>query len=518
MAVKAAESPTIGRTHSRKIAPITSRAAGSPGRIVKMFCALAAAGLVSACQTTENDYTPPVQLPAQFTESGEAALPDEWWRSFDDPVLDELIEQALAGSLTIRAAWDRLAQARATATKAGASLFPTLDGEAGASRQRQKAIVSSTNSRQRVTSATDLSLGLVGSYEVDLWGELRSSRDAARFDLNASEEDLKTAAITLSAEVAVIWYQMIEQYGQIDLLLSQAETNEKVLEVVTLRFRRGQVQATDVLRQRQLVESNRGDLILAETKAQVLGHQLAILLGRTPTALDVPRVNALMTLPDLPDTGIPADLVNRRPDIRKAYFDVLAADRRTAAAVADRFPRLTLTARTTTSGEDLRDLFDNWLASLAANLVAPLFDAGERKAEVERTRAVTSQALNEYGQTVLESLGEVEDALIQEANQRTYIASLEKQIELSDQAVERVRDTYISGGEDYLRVLDALLTIQSLERTYLEAQRQLIEFRIDLCRALGGGWEITAPDGSILATQTAPSIKLQSIADQRRGG
>lgn len=502
--------------------PAGDRAEGWPRRTGALcraarFVAVAClAFTVAACQTTGLDSRPPVTLPATFSATGTAALPDKWWRSFDDPVLDDLIEAALADNLSIHSAWDRLVQAEATARKAGASLLPTLDGEAGLSGKREKGL--NTAGRRVVGSTSDLSLGLSSSYEADLWGGISSTRDAARLDANATEEDLKTAATTLASDVAKTWYQLTETYGQIDLLSRQLATDEQVLEIVTLKFRRGQVTASDVLQQRQQVESKRGDLVIAESSARVLEHKLAILLGKAPTSLEIPQINALVTLPDLPGTGLPADLVRRRPDLRKAYFAVLAADRRTAAAIADRFPSLTLTARVETSGEYVRDLFTNWLGSLAAGLVAPLFDAGERAAEVERTRAVTSEALNDYGTAVLEALGEVEDALVQEANQRRYLTSLESQIELADQAFQRIRDTYIGGAADYIEVLNALLTSQTLERTYLQAQRQLIEYRVDLYRALGGGWEMTRPEGTGVAAETSRSTDLQPVAEQGRKG
>lgn len=474
-----------------------------------------ALAVLAACETTQSDYAPPVSVPEGFSKSGSSVLPDRWWLSLNDPVLDELMDQALSGNLNIRSAWDRLFQAEAEVRKAGAGLFPTLDADAGISGTRKTASVSSGG--RDSSSAADLSLGLSSSYEVDLWGRVRSGRDAEEFDLRASEEDLKTTAITLSSEVAATWYQLVEEYGQIDLLNDQADTNRRVLEVITLRFRRGQADAADVIQQRQLIESNRGDRILAESRARVLEHKLSILLGLPPRELEVPRINALVTLPDLPETGVPADLVRRRPDIRKAYFNVLAADRRTAVAVADRFPKLTLTADVGTSGEYVRDLFNNWLGTLAAGLTAPLFDAGERKAEVARTRAVTSEALHDYGQTVLDSLQEVEDALVQEANQRTYIASLEQQIDLSEQALERIRDTYISGTGDYLSVLDALLTDQNLARTLLEAQRELIEFRVDLCRALGGGWQLPRPAAPAAAGKAEKTRNWERVSLTEQG-
>lgn len=476
--------------------------------------ALILATVLAGCQTTSTDYAPPVAVPDGFSAAGTTALPDTWWQSFDDPVLDDLIAQALGGNLNVRSAWDRLVQAEAVARKAGAGLLPSIDGEADLSGTRKKAANSA--GRRVITSSSEISLGLSSSYEVDLWGEIRSTRDAARFDLSASEEDLKTAAITLTADVAATWYQLVEKYGQKDLLASQMATNQQILEVVTLRFRRGQVSATDVLQQRQQIESKQGDIVSTDSDIAVLRHQLAILLGKAPTELEAPRVNALLTLPALPDTGLPAELIRRRPDIRKAYFKVQAADRRTAAAIADRFPRLTLAATVNTSGELVRDLFNNWLGSLAAGLVAPLFDAGERAAEVDRTRAVTAEALNDYGATVLDSLGEVEDALSRESHQRQYLASLEKQIDLSDQAFQRIRDTYVSGASDYLKVLDALLTNQTLERTHLEAQRKLIEYRVNLCRALGGGWEMIRPASAGL-TPDSPT-QPDHAADQGRRG
>ena len=196
----------------------------------------------------------------------------------------------------------------------------------------------------------------------------------------------------------------------------------------------------------------------------------------------------------MPQTGLPAELIQRRPDIRNAYYSVLAADSDVAAAIADRFPRLSLTAGVDVSGAHTRDLFNNWLATIAANLVAPIIDGGLRKAEVDRTRAVASEALHTYGQTILDALGEVEDALIQEQRQRDFITSLDKQLTLAGQVIERVRDRYLQGTVDYQRVLDALISQQELQRSHLTAKRDLVLDRIDLCRALGTGWTLDRPE------------------------
>ncbi len=195
----------------------------------------------------------------------------------------------------------------------------------------------------------------------------------------------------------------------------------------------------------------------------------------------------------LPATGLPAALVQRRPDIRQAYYNVLAADRRVSQAVAERFPRITLTAGVDANAAGVRDLLDNYLATLAANFIAPLIDGGARAAEVRRTEAVLSERLNRYGQTILDGFREVADALAQERRQREFVRSLEKQLELSSAALKRIRQGYLAGTNDYLRVLDAISTDQQLQQRYLTARRTLIQQRIILCRALGGGWELKSP-------------------------
>lgn len=451
--------------------------------------------LVVSCSTAPKEVKPPVKVPSEFSLTGQEALPARWWESFQDPVLNSLVEQSLANNLTLLAVWDRLAQAEAVARKAGAPLWPSADVAGRASRTIQDTETASggvTRSESNPFSA--FSLGLVAEYEVDLWGRVRSNRDAAALDVSASREQVQAAAITLSAAVAFTWYALIEETGQVNLLKEQLDTNEKVLELITLRFRRGQSEAADVLQQRQLVESRRGDLVVAQSRTAVRSHQLAILLGRPPAGLVVDDTAKLTSLPALPAVGLPSDLVLRRPDVRAAQARLLAADRRVASASADRWPRIGLSANLATTGDQWRDLFDNWVATMAANVVAPVFDAGERRAEVDRTRAVVSERVREYGQSVLEALGEVEDALVRERKQQELIVSLEKQLELSGQVIGRLRDSYLNGAVDYLRVLDVVLRHQALQRELLFARRELIGHRIDLCRALGTGWEMHRPE------------------------
>jgi len=455
---------------------------------------LAAVGLLAslACRADRAEVEPPVALPEAFTAGGELALPERWWIAFDDSELAALVDRALEGNFGLAVAWDRLAQAEAVARKEGVSQHVQLDYAAGASVDRVRRGLSGGATQE--TRVDDYSLGLTVSYEVDLWGRVESRARAAELDALAGAEDVHAAAITLTADLAPTWYRLVEQNGQRALLERQRETNQQVLDVVTLRFRRGQVGAADVLRQRQLVESIQGEIDRVEANASVYSHQLAVLTGRPPAEIVAPQVAELTPLAPLPDTGLPTELIQRRPDVRAAYLDVRAADERVAVALADRWPRLTLSARASTSASSVGDLFDFWLVGIAADLVGPILDGEERDAEIHRTRAVLSERLHTYGQTILASLAEVEDALALEREQRDLIASLERQLALSDQVIERIRDSYTKGAADYLRVLEALATNQSLQRNLLTARRQLVEYRIDLCRALAGGWELTRPE------------------------
>jgi NodT family efflux transporter outer membrane factor (OMF) lipoprotein len=447
-----------------------------------VLCALLAAG----CGATVREVAMPVQPPQAFSQSGDAPLPAQWWRALGDPNLSALIEEALSGNFSLRGAWARLRQAQAAARKAGADLLPDVDGTAGASRS-----VSASGSSRTYTTA--LSLGVQAGYEVDLWRRVGSAHRAAELDAQAGAADLHAAAITLSAEIAAAWYQLVERRGQLRLLDEQIRTNREVLDVISLKYRRGQVSATDVLQQRQTLEGTRGDRVLVASEIAVLRHRLAALVGRAPGRFDPPPGAALPSLPPRPRAGVPAERVAQRPDVRAAWLRVRAADRRVAAAIADRFPALTLSAGASTTAEELRDLFDNWLASLAASLAAPLFDAGRRAAEVDRTRAVAAERLDDYADTVLAALNEIEDALVQEARQREYVASLRRQLALSRRATDQIRDNYTQGAAEFVRYLTAVLAHQALQRRVLTARRQEVAYRIDLYRALGGAWPLPQP-------------------------
>lgn len=440
-------------------------------------------------------------LPAAFSATGEAEVPPRWWQAVGDPTLAELINRGLNDNFSLRSAWARLRQARMIAQREGSALLPGVDAQVSTSRQRPPA--------GDWSSRRDASLS--AAYEVDLWGRLRASTNAAELDAVASAADLQGAAITVSASIAESWYLVIEQRAQAALLEQQIAINQQLLNLIELRFRSGLAAASDVHRQRQLLEQTAGEISLALSRLSVSTNQLAVLIGRTPDRADLPETKQLPELPPLPKTGLPTELVRHRPDLRSAFWRLEAADARAAAAVAAQYPRLNLSAAINSSSTS-GNLYSDWLSNLAAQLVGPIFDGGRRRADASRAAAVLEERLNDYRQTLLEALTEVENALDREAGQRRYLNHLRAQLREAEQVVRRERLRYLQGDSDYLSVLDAMRGQQRLERQIITAHRELIVERISLLRALAGGWEMAEPDGT-----PAEALRLQKTNGKTAG-
>jgi multidrug efflux system outer membrane protein len=427
-------------------------------------------------------------LPKTFSlYTPQAEHTDRWWEEFNDRELNALVDTALSDSLTLKEAWARLNQTRALAVKAGSDLYPDLTANAGGFYGRQK---TDTGLQQGGTTrrVKDHSLGLSTNYELDLWGRISSEREAAELEATATREDLNTAVMTLAAEVTNRWANIISQRMQKRLLQKQLKTNMTYLELVELRFRKSMVSALDVYQQRQVVEKIRAEIPLAEAREQLLLHELALLLGKLPrTPLEINR-DVLPSLSGIPATGLPADLLAKRPDVRASGLRLKSADWQVAAARAARLPAISLAATASYGADQLDLLFNNWILKLAGSLAAPIFDGNRRKAEVDRTRAVADQNLALYRETVLTAVKEVEDALISETKQREHIEALELQMDAAQRALDQAVLRYRKGVDNYLPVLTQLLTVQGLERDLIQRQTELVIYRVSLYRALGGTW------------------------------
>jgi NodT family efflux transporter outer membrane factor (OMF) lipoprotein len=441
-----------------------------------------------------------------FSTTGTEPLPGNWWQAFEDNELDTLIDQALTNNFNLEMAWDRLAQAQAVAKKSEAALLPQAELDTGFRRSRQE--------NQGLTNYSSLySLGIAAGYEVDLWSRLRSSQKAALLDVQAQRDAVNTAAITVTASIAYTWYQLAEVKALVQIAAEQIETNQQVLEIVTVKFRKGAASAADVLRQRQLVASTEGLLIVTEEIEELFQYQLSVLVGHQPELTWQETSIALPDLPPLPSLGVPADVLWRRPDVRRDFRLLQAADQRLAAAVADQYPRISLAASVETSAVSVHDLFDDWLANLAANAIQPLFDRDRRKAEVQRQQAIVTERVHTWGQTILDALWDIEAALTQERQQTQLLESLNLQLGLARETYQRNRERYIKGQANYIRVLESLQSLQALERNVVTAQRVLIGYRIDLYRSIAGSFDLPRPEISRTHNMTEATTHSATIIE-----
>ena len=463
------------------------------------------------CSHPTGQLRPSVDMPDAFSRSGTQSLSQQWWRAFGDDELDALIDEALTGNFDLRVAWDRLVQAQAIARRTDASLLPQADLAAGARRSRQE--TGATASYSSLYSA-----GLAAGYEVDLWSRLDSTRKAAWLDVQAQREAVDTAAITLSASVANTWYQLAEAKGQMRIAREQIRTNEEVLKIVNIRRRKGVARAADFYRQQQLVASTEAQLIVAEEAAELFQYQLSVLIGNKPELAWQEVSGAFPDLPPMPSLGVPADVLLRRPDVRQSYRQVQAADQRLAAAIADQYPRISISANVeTSSATSVRDLFDDWLANLAANAIGPLFDGGRRKAEVQRQQAVAAERIDSWSQTILDALQDVEAALTRQEQQSQLLANLEYRLGLARLTYARNRESYIKGQIDYIRVLESIQSLQALERNVVTAQLTLVERRIDLYRSIAGPCDPPQPAPvQSSALQEAPRTNSGSLTQDKQ--
>lgn len=427
-----------------------------------------------------------VTLPERHSASGRVEAPDRWWTAFEDPALDDLVERVLAGNLELSAAFRRLEQFEALARTGRAALRPQVDLSAGPTRSKSLFFFGGP---PRAAYVTQVDLSASAAYEVDLWGRLRAAARAGSLDAQASREDLETLAMGLVSQVAETWYSLVEGRAQLALLKEQLDVSRTFLDLLELRFGQGLANSLDVFQQRQQVASIEAQLPQVQGGLATLRHQLAVLQGLPPrTAAPSPTTAVLPILPPLPATGLPADLLVRRPDVRARMLRLRSADRQVAGAVADGLPRLSLAPNTGFRAGGLAGLFSNWVWSLAGRLSLPLLDGGRRKAVLRQREAVVAERLDLFSQAMLVALREVEDALEGERHRRLYLERLEEQLRLAERTLEEARHRYLNGLSDYLPVLTALQSQQGLQRTRLAAWRQTLSSRIQLHRALGGGW------------------------------
>ena len=473
--------------------------------------------LVSTASCSPHKVThnpaPPMPVPEAYSRNaGSAPMPETWWKDFNQPQLTALIDDMLENNFQLRAAWARVKQARSFVKQANSGKYPQLDLSGGAQRSQSRFNIG----EQVIINENNIFTASIGAgYELDLWRRMANTGDAAALDALASRDAVEAIAITLAAEVSEAWFDLVSVSAQLKLLREQLETNTLYLELIELRFRKGLASSLDIYQQRQALVSLQAQITLLDGSRALLIQRIAILVGKPPSAISVTPGEVLPALPAAaPGVGLPADLLERRPDVRAARRQVEAADYRVAVAVADRLPALRLSGSAGMQAFALADFLSSPVWNLIASVAAPLVDGGRRRAEVDRQKAIVEERLMDYGRVLLQAMVEVEGALVNEERQLAYIKDLEQLVELSGLTLSQAQERYNQGLIDYLPVLSAIQGQQRAQLNLIQARRSLISFRIQLCRALGGTWtqELEDPDNRRLEESERAALATEETS------
>ncbi|MDJ0839915.1 MAG: TolC family protein [Acidobacteriota bacterium] len=460
---------------------------------MKRLVPISLLGLVfswTACvphQPVKADITE-VAMAESFSRGGEIQAPERWWEAFGDEELSELIDRGLQENLSLGQAWARLEQARATYARTRSAESVSLN--AGVTGSGAEDL---SNNRPTAESG-GLSLNL--AYEVDLWGKIAADTEAGLLDYRATRKDMEAVALTLSGQIALNWLDLTESNMRLAVLQEQVKVNSDYLKLVELRFSQGLATGTEVYQQRLQLASIRNRIPDAESDIDLAKNRLALLLGENPLAFDLKARVILPDLPGMPETGIPAEVLGARPDVKSAELRLLAADQRLFAARTELYPRLDLTASVGSSGNSFSNILDNWMLNLAGNLLAPILDGGLREAEVDRNRAVVQERFLGWKDTVYTAVAEVEDSLSLERTRLTTLQGTREQVELAADTLESARKNYVNGVTDYLTVLNSLQSLQNLQLEEVAGQRALLVNRLQLYLALGGRWTESLEPGT----------------------
>ena len=441
--------------------------------------------ITAGCSVHERIIPDPGLLPSTFLEADESKGPAEltgmWWEQFADQKLNSLIEDALVNNLDLEQAYARLAQVEAIYRTVDSQRWPFLNFDGTAGRDRSFSIFNTSLGNTYRLSAT-------AGYEVDLWQKFKSQSEAAWLDTLSSREGIKTFYLSLTAQLADLYFIAVEQRAQLKLVDAIIASYTDTVERIEFRYQLGQAGALAVYQARQEVAAAKQRRPVFEAILDRTEHAIAILLGRFPEDNIAGNLEILPEVETSFSQGVPADLLQNRPDIEAAFLQVKARDDRLAAAIADRFPTFNLMGSYGVSWLDFGSLTSGHFWNLLASASQPVLDGGRRKAEEDRNRAALHEVVANYRQTVLIALQEVENGLSDNRATETRLKLLEEQVSVSDANVRVAREGYYYGVNDYLPVLIAERQFFDVQILVINARRQLITDRISLIRALGSDW------------------------------
>jgi multidrug efflux system outer membrane protein len=468
--------------------------------------------VVSGCAVGPEFKEPVAKVPEAYRTPimpADASDDLKWWELFDDPLLYAMVTAALENNRDVQIAVSRIEQARATVGFTRADQFPRLDVDAGAQAGNFSGGSRSPEDRSTVYLSAPL------NWEIDFWGKFSRSTEAARAELMASEFGLRTIQLALIADVVSTYYQLLDFHQRLAISKSTLKSRLDSLEIIQQRFDKGIIAQIDVNQAQIQKEIAAAAIPQFQRSIAATENGLSVLLGRLPDTYQtrIP-LDQQPTIPDIP-VGLPADILDRRPDIIQAKFLLKARTEDIGVAEALRLPAISLTGSLGVASTDLGSITtDGGVWSVGGQLLGPIIDFGKNKRRVEIEQERTKQALYQYENTVLTAFREVEDALSGIATYRQELAAIERQQQAAKNANRLSKERYDKGVSSYLEVLDT-------ERTLFNAELQLSELRqlyrnayVGLYKALGGGWltesdrdrQTYPPRPLKYTTEAAPSV------------
>jgi len=464
-----------------------------------LLTALVALPLATSCKVGPDYQRPEVPLPDQWHQEvtdglaeGESDL-RTWWLVFEDPILEELIDGAALGNLDLEIAAARVREARALRRVAEADRMPTVDLAGQAGRGKTSA---SGNAFGGQTS-NSYQLGVGATWELDVWGRVSRSIEAATADIQQTEEALRDLLVLLYAEVALSYVDLRTSQARFEYAAGNVAAQESTLQLVRDRFDAQLVAELDVRQAEMNLYRTQSILPTLHFAAAEAAHRIAVLLGEEPGA-----VYALLTestpIPDserVIDAGIPADVLRRRPDIRQAERALAAQTARIGVAEAELYPQFALRGSFGWDALNSDDFLSS--SSQAWGISAPfkwnIFDRGRIKGDIAAHEARADALQSSYEQTILLALEEVENSMVALTDERERVGYLQSSVTAAQQSVELVRTLYVQGLRDFQPVLDAERTLAEQQDALASSQGLVASDMIGLYRALGGGWDPELP-------------------------
>ena len=460
---------------------------------------------LSGCSLAPTYERPEVPVPARWEVNIQQAndfANTTWWDQFRDPVLNQLIQTALQENKDVQIATARVEEYMGRYGVTRSAQFPQIGANADGARTR--------SGESTVPAGTDLTsnyfeVNLGASFELDLWGKLRSATEAARAQLLATEETRRTVILTLVSQVANSYVLLLDLDKQLAVTKATLQTRSESVRINGLRFQAGLIGELDY---QQAVSEYQNAAVQVPRLERLIGQQenaISLLLGRNPGPIQRGLALDQLGMPQAP-AGLPSEVLERRPDIRQAEQQLIAANAQIGVAKAAFYPNISLTGLLGFASTDLSDLFQGpsrtW--QFAGQLTQPIFTGGALTGQLQVAEAVQQEALLNYQQVIQKAFAEVNDNLIAVSKLREQLQDNALQVKALQRTVDLATLRYQNGYSDYLTVVDAERNLYAAQLQYVQDQGALYTAVISLYAALGGGWVNEAEQISIPVAQAAP--------------